>query len=125
VFTRAARRRTVTGIAASTVSEACLLAPHGVAARGRVLPAHVGVCVCALDEVPCARLLLEFFGCLTCARGCAWLAAEYVDSAVRHVLMKQGVLGVKVQIMLPYDPEGKMGPKILMGDQVIIREPKE
>jgi small subunit ribosomal protein S3e len=53
------------------------------------------------------------------------LAAEYVDSAVRHVLMKQGVLGVKVQIMLPYDPEGKMGPKILMGDQVIIREPKE
>jgi ribosomal protein S3 len=31
--------------------------------------------------------------------------AEYVDYAVRHVLMRQGVLGVKVKIMLPYDPQ--------------------
>lgn len=30
---------------------------------------------------------------------------EYVDYAVRHVLMRQGVLGVKVKIMLPYDPQ--------------------
>ena len=27
-----------------------------------------------------------------------------MDYAVRHVLMRQGVLGVKVKIMLPYDP---------------------
>ncbi len=51
--------------------------------------------------------------------------AEYVDTAIRHVLMRQGMLGVKVQIMLPHDPTGKSGPKVLMGDQVIIKDPKE
>jgi small subunit ribosomal protein S3e len=51
--------------------------------------------------------------------------AEYVDTAIRHVLMRQGVLGVKVQIMLPHDPAGKTGPKNLMADQVIIHDPKE
>merc|ERR1712196_156384 len=45
-------------------------------------------------------------------------AREYVDKAVRHVLMRQGVLGIKVSIMLPWDPEGKMGPKIPMPDVV-------
>merc|ERR1711968_251541 len=52
-------------------------------------------------------------------------AREYVDKAVRHVLMRQGVLGTKVSIMLPWDPEGKMGPKIPMPDVVTIYEPKE
>uniref|UniRef100_A0A4W2CHY0 Small ribosomal subunit protein uS3 n=2 Tax=Bos TaxID=9903 RepID=A0A4W2CHY0_BOBOX len=28
----------------------------------------------------------------------------YVDTAVRHVLLRQGVLGIKVKIMLPWDP---------------------
>ncbi|KAJ1462960.1 ribosomal protein S3 [Pelagophyceae sp. CCMP2097] len=50
---------------------------------------------------------------------------EYVDEAVRHVLMRQGVLGVKVSIMLPHDPTGKMGPKNLLADIVTILEPKE
>merc|ERR1712146_540512 len=31
---------------------------------------------------------------------------EYVDEAVRHVLLRQGVLGIKVKIMLPHDPKG-------------------
>ncbi|CAI5773538.1 40S ribosomal protein S3 [Podarcis lilfordi] len=35
----------------------------------------------------------------------------YVDTAVRHVLLRQGVLGIKVKIMLPWDPSGKIGPK--------------
>eukprot|EP01132_Coremiostelium_polycephalum_P004943 gene4943-6160_t len=34
---------------------------------------------------------------------------QYVDFACRHVLLRQGTLGVKVAIMLPYDPEGKNG----------------
>merc|ERR1711872_1011329 len=38
-------------------------------------------------------------------------AEEYVDTAVRHVLLRQGVLGIKVKIMLPHDPSGKNGPK--------------
>merc|ERR1712130_762704 len=50
---------------------------------------------------------------------------DYVDSAVRHVLLRQGVLGIKVNIMLPHDPQGKMGPKTPMPDKVSVKEPKE
>merc|ERR1712217_529695 len=50
---------------------------------------------------------------------------HYIDKAVRHVLMRQGVLGVMVKIMLAHDPEGKMGPKIALPDNVIVHEPKE
>lgn len=49
----------------------------------------------------------------------------YTDSAVRHVLMRQGVIGIKVSIMLPQDPRGIMGPKIPLDDVVTILEPKE
>jgi small subunit ribosomal protein S3e len=49
----------------------------------------------------------------------------YTDSAVRHVLMRQGVIGIKVSIMLPHDPKGQMGPKIPLDDVVTIMEPKE
>merc|ERR1712093_290448 len=50
---------------------------------------------------------------------------EFIDSAVRHVLLRQGVLGIKVNIMLPWDPTGKMGPKKPMPDKVDVFEPKE
>merc|ERR1739838_908835 len=50
---------------------------------------------------------------------------EFIDSAVRHVLLRQGVLGIKVNIMLPFDPQGKMGPKKPMPDKVDVYEPKE
>merc|ERR1712007_209467 len=50
---------------------------------------------------------------------------HYINSAVRHVAMRQGMLGVKVTIMLAYDPEGKMGTKMMMPDAVVIHEPKE
>jgi len=49
----------------------------------------------------------------------------YTDEAVRHVLMRQGVIGIKVSIFLPQDPTGKMGPKIPLDDVVVIKEPKE
>ncbi|XP_032076213.1 40S ribosomal protein S3 [Thamnophis elegans] len=49
----------------------------------------------------------------------------YVDTAVRHVLLRQGVLGIKVKIMLPWDPSGKIGPKKPLPDHVSIVEPKE
>eukprot|EP00914_Ancora_sagittata_P013902 GHVO01027246.1.p2 GENE.GHVO01027246.1~~GHVO01027246.1.p2 ORF type:complete len:268 (+),score=39.30 GHVO01027246.1:28-804(+) len=51
-------------------------------------------------------------------------AKVYIDSATRTVKMKQGVLGVKVKIMLPQDKEGKIGPKMAMPDQVIVHAPK-
>merc|ERR1711879_1105674 len=50
---------------------------------------------------------------------------EYVDTAVRHVLLRQGVLGVKVKILKPHDETGMNGPKLLYPDIVTILEPKE
>ncbi|KAG6669100.1 hypothetical protein CIPAW_01G219700 [Carya illinoinensis] len=45
---------------------------------------------------------------------------EYIDSAVRH-----GVLGIKVKIMLDWDPKGKVGPTTSLPDLVTIHVPKE
>jgi small subunit ribosomal protein S3e len=52
-------------------------------------------------------------------------AADYIDFAVRHVLMRQGVLGIKIKIMQEWDPTGKTGPKTPLPDLVTILEPKE
>merc|ERR1712179_748670 len=49
---------------------------------------------------------------------------HYIESACRHVLMRQGVLGIRVKIMLAHDPDGRMGPKLPMPDAVIVHEPK-
>lgn len=54
-----------------------------------------------------------------------YLHSDYVETAVRHVMMRQGVLGVKVAIMLPHDPKGILGPKTLLSDVITILEPKE
>ncbi|XP_042702287.2 small ribosomal subunit protein uS3-like [Chrysemys picta bellii] len=48
-----------------------------------------------------------------------------VGTAVRHVLLRQGVLGMKVKIMLPWDPSGKIGPQKPLPDHVSIVESKE
>merc|ERR1719215_1564260 len=50
---------------------------------------------------------------------------EYIDVAIRHVYLRQGVLGIKVKIMLPWDPTGKTGPKKPLPDHVAIVEPKD
>jgi len=50
---------------------------------------------------------------------------HYVNTAVCHVPLRQGVLGIKVKIMLPHDPTGKTGPRIALPDCVSIAEPKE
>jgi len=52
-------------------------------------------------------------------------AKDYIELAVRHVMMRQGVLGIKVKIMLEWDPLGKVGPKTPLPDVVTIMEPKE
>jgi len=49
---------------------------------------------------------------------------HYIDSAVKHVKLRQGVLGIKVKIMLPHDPTGQIGPKMPLPDKVEILEPK-
>ncbi|XP_008473488.2 40S ribosomal protein S3 [Diaphorina citri] len=50
---------------------------------------------------------------------------DYVNTATRHVLLRQGVLGIKVKIMLPWDSTGKTGPKKPLPDNVNVLEPKE
>lgn len=50
---------------------------------------------------------------------------EYIETAVRHVLLRQGVLGIKVKIMLPWDPTGKCGAVRPLPDHIKILEPKE
>jgi len=50
---------------------------------------------------------------------------HYIDSAVKHVKLRQGVLGIKVKIMLPHDPTGQIGPKKSLPDKVEILEPKQ
>jgi len=50
---------------------------------------------------------------------------DYVDVAVRHVLLRQGVLGVKIAIMLPFDPTGKHGTKVAQPDVVKVFDPKD
>jgi len=50
---------------------------------------------------------------------------HYIAQAIRHVSMRQGMVGIKVTIMLAHDPAGKMGPAMPMPDAVVIHEPKE
>ncbi|KAH8247629.1 hypothetical protein KR038_007132 [Drosophila bunnanda] len=50
---------------------------------------------------------------------------DYVETATRHVLLRQGVLGIKVKVMLPNDPKNKIGPKKPLPDNVSVVEPKE
>eukprot|EP01119_Soliformovum_irregulare_P003425 TRINITY_DN1392_c0_g1_i1.p2 TRINITY_DN1392_c0_g1~~TRINITY_DN1392_c0_g1_i1.p2 ORF type:complete len:225 (-),score=70.44 TRINITY_DN1392_c0_g1_i1:48-722(-) len=49
----------------------------------------------------------------------------FVDSATRSVMLRQGVLGIKVKIMLPWDETGRLGPKIPQPDVVKVLEPKQ
>jgi len=49
---------------------------------------------------------------------------DYVKSATKHCLLPQGVIGVKISIMLPWDPTGIMGPKKPLPDLVTILEGK-
>jgi ribosomal protein uS3 len=48
----------------------------------------------------------------------------FKDVAKKHMLMRSGICGLKVVIMLPHDPTGRMGPKIPQPDIVTIHEPK-
>jgi small subunit ribosomal protein S3e len=50
---------------------------------------------------------------------------HYIDFAVRHIQLKQGVLGIKVKIQLPHDPTGKAGVMVKPSDVVTVLDPKE
>jgi len=50
---------------------------------------------------------------------------SYIDGAVRHILLKQGVMGIRLRIMLPHDPTGKNGPAKAQPDFITVFDPKE
>jgi len=50
---------------------------------------------------------------------------DYVQFAVRHVLLRQGVLGIKVKIMLPHDTKEGKGVKKPLPDHISIVQPKD
>ena len=50
---------------------------------------------------------------------------DYIDECVRHVELRQGILGVKIMIMLPHDPTGEIGPSRPLPDHVEVLKPKE
>ena len=56
-------------------------------------------------------------------------AKDFIDFATRHVLLRQGVLGIKVKIMRasssPTDPAGEKAGGKGLPDSVSIIEPKE
>jgi small subunit ribosomal protein S3e len=49
----------------------------------------------------------------------------YIQESTRHVAMRQGMLGVKVKIMLGYDPTGERGINRYMPDKIVVLEPVE
>merc|ERR1712146_545235 len=50
---------------------------------------------------------------------------DFLDTSVRHVFFKQGIIGIKVRIMMPHDPTGKKGVKQPLPDTVKIHPPKD
>ena len=51
----------------------------------------------------------------------------YVDQAVRHIELRQGIMGIKVKIMLPYNPDaarGRFGIAKPLPDVVVFKEEK-
>lgn len=49
---------------------------------------------------------------------------DFIDQAVKHVKLRQGVLGIKVKIMLPHDRNNPGSVKRLP-DEVVIKEKKK
>ena len=47
----------------------------------------------------------------------------YVEKAVKHVHLRQGVIGIKVKIMLPHDPTGDDGVSRDLPDAITVHDP--
>ncbi|ODV88783.1 hypothetical protein CANCADRAFT_128667 [Tortispora caseinolytica NRRL Y-17796] len=52
-------------------------------------------------------------------------AHEFIDTATRHLLMRQGVMGLKVKIMKGTDMSGMAGIAKVLPDAVTVIDPKE
>lgn len=51
---------------------------------------------------------------------------HYIDEAIRHIKLKQGVMGIRVKIMLPYEKDkSKPGSHVPQPDVVTVFDPKD
>ncbi|KAK6045462.1 Ribosomal protein S3 domain protein, partial [Cooperia oncophora] len=58
------------------------------------------------------------------AQGCEVIVSGKLrGQRAKAMKFVDGVIGIKVKIMLPHDPRGQMGPKNALPDQVQILEP--
>ncbi|KAF9398029.1 40S ribosomal protein S3 [Mortierella sp. AD011] len=76
--------------------------------------------LCAIAQ--CESLKYKLLNGVAVRRACYGVVRYIMESGAKGC---EGVLGVKVKIMLPWDPQGKMGPKTPLPDMVTIMEPKE
>lgn len=51
-------------------------------------------------------------------------AKDYIRAAKSEAKCKQGVIGIQVAVMLPFDAEGNKGPNTLISDKITVIEPK-
>ena len=52
-------------------------------------------------------------------------SVNYISTTVCHVLLREGVLGIRVKITLSWDPSGKIGSKKPLSDHMSIVAPIE
>lgn len=51
-------------------------------------------------------------------------AKDYIRTAMSEAKCKQGVIGIKVSVMVPHDPEGIKGSSVILPDKIMVLEPK-
>lgn len=51
-------------------------------------------------------------------------AKEYIKSSKAVAKCKQGIIGIQVSVMLPYDADGIRGPSSMISDTIVIKDPK-
>ena len=51
-------------------------------------------------------------------------AKDYIKKSYAVAKCKQGVIGIQVKIMLPYDPSGVKGPSTILADKIKVLPPK-
>ncbi|CAN0913381.1 40S ribosomal protein S3-3 [Linum grandiflorum] len=77
-----------------------------------------GLCAIAQAE----SLRYKLLGGLAVRRACYGVLRFVMESGAKGC---EGVLGIKVKIMLDWDPKGKLGPTTPLPDLVTIHPPKE
>ncbi|KAI7737264.1 hypothetical protein M8C21_022997, partial [Ambrosia artemisiifolia] len=77
-----------------------------------------GLCAIAQAE----SLRYKLLGGLAVRRACYGVLRFVMENGAKGC---EGVLGIKVKIMLDWDPTGKLGPKTPLPDNVVIHMPKD